>query len=425
MSKNRETPPEIPAPSVGAAWQEVGASFERFCLTAGLQALSTMMADDAAELCGPRYGHKDDKVGQRWGKTRGKVGFHGGAVSLERPRVRQQGGAEMMLPSWEAAQSEDLLGRWAMNLMLINVSTRRFGRAVRLPEGDVPASSGAGITKSAVSRRFVALSGAQMQSWMSADLSHLDLLVIQIDGIHIEQDLVLLAAVGIDGDGVKHPLGVLEGATENAAVVQALLDNLIDRGLDPAVCRLFIIDGAKALKKAIRRTFGAHTPIQRCQVHKGRNIMERLPKYLHASVRTALRQAWELDDVVKAERLIRNLAHRLEQLAPGVSATILEGMDELLTVVRLKLPAELRRSLACTNIIENMMGSIRRVCRNVKRWRDASMALRWTGTAMLEAAKGFRRLKAHKQLSVLRAALAELQKRHASNITLEPNAVAA
>ena len=144
-----------------------------------------------------------------------------------------------------------------------------------------------------------------------------------------------------------------------------------------------------------------------------------------ASVRTAPRQAWELDDAAQAERLIRNLAHRLEQLAPGVSATILEGLDELLTVVRLKLPAELRRSLACTNIIENMMGSIRRVCRNVKRWRDAPMALRWTGAAMLEAAKGFRRLKAHKQLPVLRAALAELQKRHASNKVLAPHAVAA
>jgi len=226
-----------------------------------------------------------------------------------------------------------------------------------------------------------------MKEWMGAELSKLDLLVIQIDGIHIQEELLLVAAVGIDGDGVKHPLGVLEGATENAAVVQALLDNLVERGLDPKVCRRFIIDGSKALRKSIRRTFGKHTPSKRCQVHKGRTIMARLPKQLHASVRRTLRQAWELDDAAKAEQLIRNLARRLEQMAPGVSATILEGMDELLTVVRLKLPPQLRRSLACTNIIENMMGSIRRVCRNVKRWHDAPMALRWTGAAMLEAAK--------------------------------------
>jgi putative transposase len=142
-------------------------------------------------------------------------------------------------------------------------------------------------------------------------------------------------------------------------------------------------------------------------------------------VRRTLRQAWELDDAVKAERLIRNLARRLEQMAPGVSATILEGMDELLTVVRLKLPLQLRRSLACTNIIENMMGSVRRVCRNVKRWRDAAMALRWTGAAMQEAAKGFRRLKAHKQLPVLRKALAALGEQNVIDTVLAPDAVAA
>src|SRR5271166_2783414 len=244
MGKSRETLSRVPEAAVGEAWQQVGASFERFCLTAGVSALSRMMEQDALDLCGPHYGHKDGKAGHRWGKTQGK----------------------MALPSWEAAQSEDLLGRWAMNLMLINVSTRRFGRAVRLPEGDIPAASGAGVSKSAVSRRFVALSAAQMLEWMAAELSQLDLLVIQIDGIHIANDLVLLAAVGIDGDGVKHPLGVLEGATENTAVVQALLDNLVERGLDPKVCRLFIIDGSKALRKAIRRTFGKHTPIQRCQV---------------------------------------------------------------------------------------------------------------------------------------------------------------
>jgi putative transposase len=425
MGKSRGTPDGTPEAAVAEAWQGVGASFERFCLTAGVSALSQMMEQDAIELCGPRYGHKDGKAGHRWGKTPGKIGFHGGKVALDRPRARARDGQELMLPSWEATQSEDLLGRWALNLMLINVSTRRFGRAVRLPEGDIPATAGAGTSKSAVSRRFVALSAAQLKEWMAAELSKLDLLVIQIDGIHMANDLVLLAAVGIDGEGVKHPLGVLEGATENAAVVQALLDNLVERGLDPKVCRLFIIDGSKALRKAIRRTFGKHTPIQRCQVHKGRNILERLPKHLHASVRRTLRQAWELDDATKAEQLIRNLARRLEQMAPGVSATILEGMDELLSVVRLKLPLQLRRSLACTNIIENMMGSIRRVCRNVKYWRDAPMALRWTGAAMQEAAKGFRRLKAHKQLPVLRQALAALQEQNNSSTALVPDAVAA
>jgi transposase-like protein len=145
---------------------------------------------------------------------------------------------------------------------------------------------------------------------------------------------------GCDGNGDKHPLGLVEGATENTTVVQALIDNLIERGLDPKVCRLFIIDGAKALSKVIRRTFGAHTPIQRCQIHKARNVIERLPKPLHASVRRALRQAWELDDAKKAERLLRNLARRLDQEGPGVAASILEGLGEMLTVNRLRAKAE-------------------------------------------------------------------------------------
>jgi putative transposase len=397
--------PTINTGAVGKAWDDVSVSFERFCLTAGVEALSAIMKKEVEELCGPRHARGEGRRGYRWGHTQGKIGFHGGKVDVERPRVRELGGQELVLPSWDHAVEEDWLGRWAMNLMLINVSTRRFRRAVRLPEGDIPAPAGAGTSKSAASRHFVALSSERMKSWMEADLSGLDLLVVQIDGIHITEHLVLVAAVGIDGEGIKHPLGLMEGATENASVVQALIDNLVERGVDPTRPRLFIIDGSKALSKAIRRTFGRHTPIQRCQIHKARNVMERLPPALHASVRRVLRQAWEMDDADKAEKLIRNLARRLEGEAPGVSRSLLEGLDEILTVVRLGLPSELRRSLACTNIIENMMGTVRRVSRNVKRWRSASMALRWTAAAMLEAKKGFRRLKAYKQLPKLRAAL--------------------
>src|SRR6266567_2213986 len=380
-------------PSLEVAWQGVESSFECFCLAAGIGALERMLCEDAEQLAGAPHSRSAGRVGHRWGLTKGKIGFHGGRVTVHRPRIRSYEGQEIQLPTWTAAQAEDWLGRWAMNLMLINVSTRKFRRAVRLAE------------------------------WMRSDLSKLDLLVIQIDGLHIGDDLVLVAALGIDSEGHKHPLGLIEGATENAAVVQALIDNLIERGLDPKVCRLFIIDGAKALSKVIRRTFGAHTPIQRCQLHKARNVIERLPKPVRASVRRALRQAWELDDAAKAERLLRNLARRFEHEAPAVASSILEGLDEMLTVNRLGLPAKLRRSLACTNSIENMMGTVRRVCRNVKRWRNAAMVLRWTAAAMMEAAKGFRRLKAYKHLPALKAALASLQLKHSP--TLEENVKAA
>src|ERR1700741_4255523 len=308
-------------PSLEMAWRDVDSSFERFCLTAGIRAIEQMLCEDAQRLAGAPNNRGGGRVGHRWGRTKGEIGFHG-------------------------------------------------------------------------------------------DLSKLDVLVIQIDGLHIGNDLVLVAALGIDGEGHKHPLALLEGATENDAVVQALIDNLIERGLDPKVCRLFIIDGAKALSKVIRRPFGAHTSIQRCQIHKARSVIERLPKPLHAAVRRALRQAWELDDADKAERLLRNLARRLDQEAPGVAASILEGLDEMLTVKRPGFAVKLRRSLAWTNSIENLMGTVRRVCRNVKRWRNAAMALRWTAAGMMEAAKGFRRLKAYKHLPVLRAALAAHQSKY-------------
>lgn len=424
MKKDSTLPTSPAAGAVDEALTEVQQSFERLCLAAGIETLEAMMEADVEAACGPRHGRIEKRTANRWGSTRGAIGFHGGKVGVKRPRVRGVDGREMALPSWDRATSEDWLGRWAMNLMLINVSTRRFGRAVRLPEGDVPAKHGSGLTKSAASRRFVALSSEKLDAFMNADLSTLDLLVIQIDGLHVSTDLVLLAAIGIDANGDKHPLALVEGATENTATVQALLDNLVERGLDPGVARLFIVDGAKALSKAIRATFGKTVAIQRCQIHKARNIMDRLPKELHATTRRALRQAWELDDADKAEKLIRNLARRLDQDRPGVAASILEGLDEILTVVRLKLPMELRRSLACTNIAENMMGTIRRVTRNVKRWRSGTMALRWVAAGMIEAAKGFRKLKAHRQLPLLRSALITRQERLAKS-TVAPASRAA
>ena len=205
----------------------------------------------------------------------------------------------------------------------MNVATRKFGRAVRLAEAGVPSETGSGLSKSAVSRRFKALTEARLAEWMASDLSQFDLLVIRIDGLHMTDKLLMIGAAGIDVEGHKHPLGVVEGATENTATVQALVDNLSERGLDPQVCRLFIVDGAKALTRAIRTTFGADIPIQRCQVHKARNITDRIDPKLHASVRHALKQAWKLDDADKAERLLRNLARSgsnwRRQACPGRS----------------------------------------------------------------------------------------------------------
>ena len=196
------------------ALANMSASFELFCLASGMEALGEMMDHDAQAICGPRHARGADRQAHRWGKTKGKIGFHGGKVEIERPRLRGFDGKEQPVPSWEAAVAEDWLGKWAMNQMLINVATRKFARSVRLPEGDVPAPAGAGLSKSAASRRFVALSAARMKEWMASDLSGLDLLVIQIDGIHMDEDLILVAAIGVDAKGDKHPLGLTEGATK-------------------------------------------------------------------------------------------------------------------------------------------------------------------------------------------------------------------
>ena len=391
-------------PLVIEGLEEFKGSFDRLCLQAGTAAIESMLAADAEQLCGKRYQRHAGRQGYRWGMIDSEVGWHGGKAAIRRPRVRQRGGAELELPSWTTIQKADLLSRWAFNQMLIGVATRKYARSVRLPDGDLAGQARRATTKSSVSRRFVALSTAKLKEWQAADLSALDLLVIQIDGLRVD-DHVLVAAIGIDGAGDKHVLAVALGATENTAVVKALLADLIERGLRPDIARLFIVDGAKALSRAVRDTFGHFALIQRCQVHKGRNIVERLEPSVHAGVKKVLRQAWDSPTAEQAERVLRNLARRLDHDAPGVSASILEGLDEMLTVIRIGLPDQLRRSLGCTNAIESLMAVLRTVCRNVKRWRDARMALRWTGTAMLEAEKSFRRLKAYKQLPILRAAL--------------------
>ena len=273
----------FPMPPLADAMDAVRLSVDRFCLLAGVEALAEMMEEDATTVCGARHRRHGNRRGYRWGHTQSEIGYHGGRVKVQRPRVRDHAGKEVGLESWQVLRDGNLLLEWALNLMVLNVSTRKYHRAVRLPEGDLAKARGDGTSKSAVSRRFVALSRKKMKAWLASDLSELDLLVIQIDGLHVG-DHVLVAAIGVDGNGDKHVLAVVEGATENTVVVQALLDNLLARGLDPTLPRLFIVDGAKALSKAIRNTFGVAAAIQRCQVHKGRNIIERLPLHLHASV---------------------------------------------------------------------------------------------------------------------------------------------
>lgn len=240
---------------------------------------------------------------------------------------------------------------------------------------------------------------------MCSDLWELDLLMIPIDRIHLGEDLMMVGTVGVDLSGQKHSLGVVEGAAENAAVFPALLENLIERGLDPNLCRLIVVDAAKALSKAIRHTFRPTPRSSTARFTRHAISPSAYPNRCMQVSAATLRHAGELDDAPKAECLLRHLAQRLDPQAPGVSGSILEGLDEILTVTRLGLPPELRRSPACTNMIESMNSVVRQVCRNVTPWRNVPMALGLTGAVMLEAKKGFRRLKAHRHLPQLTAAL--------------------
>jgi putative transposase len=249
-----------------------------------------------------------------------------------------------------------------------------------------------GTSKSSVSRRFVARTQAQLDAWQTAPLDGLDLVALILDGVHIG-DHCLIVALGITADGRKHALGVWEGATENAAACRGLLTNLQSRGLRTDRSLLVILDGALALHKAVRTVFGEAALIQRCQVHKCRNVLEHLPQRQRPWVHAVLRRAYQAADSKTATRLLTDLAKRLEQEYPSAAASVREGLDETLTVLTLHLSTRLQGSLATTNAAESLISRTRHVKRNVKRWRGGQMMLRWVAAGILEAAKGFRRLK--------------------------------
>jgi len=294
----------------------------------------------------------------------------------------------VQLPSWTKFGAEDPLDERAVEQMLVGVTTRRYQRSLEPLPADLPSR---GTSKSAVSRRFVAATERQMAEWLGRDLGALDLGVLMIDGVYIDER-VLLVALGIDADGKKHVLGVREGATENAAACTAMLADLRERGLDTDRPILVVVDGSKALPKAVRNVFGERAIVQRCQAHKTRNVVDQLPEEMKPSVRQALRDAYAASDADRARTMLTNLVRRLRDEHPGAASSLEEGLDETLSVKRLRLPKKLERQLSTTNAIENLMGAVRRLSRRVKRWRDGKMILRWTVAAVADAATRFRKV---------------------------------
>jgi putative transposase len=379
---------------------DMRADLMELAVASGLKVLTTMLEADRTAICGPRYAHEPERAASRAGTVTSEVVLGGRKVQIRRPRVRADG-EEVALPTFQAFADTDPLNRRVVEQMLIGVATRQYGRSLEPTGAEVRVR---GTSKSAVSRRFVVKTAAQLQAWRSTALEAIDLVALLIDGVHIGDHCIVIA-LGIDHTGCKHALGLWDGSTENATVCQSLLADLQSRGLRTDRSLLVILDGSKALHKAATQTFGTAALIHRCQVHKLRNILEHLPEGQRAWVRAIVARAYRQTDVAIARRLLQDLARRLEDRYPSAAGSVREGLDETLTVLTLGLSDRLRQSLATTNAIESLISRTRHVKRNVKRWRGGQMVLRWTAAAILEAVKGFRRLKGHKDMPKLVAAL--------------------
>jgi putative transposase len=397
---------------VFAAMRDARATLHDAVVTAGMSVLSAMLEDDRVRLCGVRYAHDPHRHASRAGHAEGELAMGGRLVRVRRPRVRGADGREVALETWERFAEADPLTPRAVEQMVLGVSTRNYARSIESAPLHVPTR---GTSKSAVSRRFVAATREKLSDMMSRDLSGLAICATMIDGIHMGEHLVL-AALGIDEGGEKHVLGLYEGATENETVCTALISDLTSRGLRTDRSMLFVIDGSKGLSKAIRAVYGTHAIIQRCQVHKRRNVLDHLPEEMRKSIGRTISTAYKCDDAARAKRLLEALARQLERKHPSAAASLREGLDETLTVMRFGLPQGLMRTLATTNPIEFLNSRIRKTTHNVTRW-DGTMVLRWVALALDEASKTFRRLRGHQGMPKLVAAL------RAHDVQLEPKTV--
>lgn len=370
----------------------------------GLGVMAELLEEEVTEVVGPKGKHDPDRSAVRHGHEPGEVTLGGRRVQVQRPRVRSADGREeVALAAYQHFADRDPLTRLVLEQMLAGVSTRRFKRT-REPVGDEVEAGARSISKSAVSREFVARTKENLDALMSRRLDDVRLAVMMIDGIDLK-GRTNVVALGISTEGVKIPLGLWDGSTENATVATALLSDLVDRGLDPEQGILFCIDGAKALRKAIRTVFGERAVVQRCARHKERNVLDHLPERDRPTVKRRLRKAWAETDHRRALDQLHILADELDRSHPGAAASLREGLDETLTLTRLGIRGTLKKTLESTNPCESMIECVRRTSRNVKHWQNGDMCLRWTAAGMLEAERQFRRIVGYADLAKLVTAI--------------------
>jgi putative transposase len=392
----REMLVEVPLPMV-EVWEELQAEVEQLTGQAGLRIISAILENEVTRRVGPSHQPGPESGAVRWGRQPGYVVFGGRKVAIERPRVRTRKGQEVELDSYTRLQHDGRRQRAVREGIVAGLTSRNYRRAVQ------SVVEGYGIEKSSVSREFVAASAAQLQELCEKEQEGLDLVAILIDGIHLGKQ-VLVVALGIASSGRKQVLGLWQGATENTTVVKELLEDLVARGLNPDRRYWFVIDGAKALRAGIERVFGERAEVQRCQIHKRRNVKEHLPKSAQDTDRR-IRNAYAMTEYAAAKAELEKIFRQLERINPSAARSLEEGLEETLTVHRLGVGKLLRQTLASTNPIESCFSIVEKVARNVKRWRAGDHALRWTATGLLEAEKKFRKVKGYRELEILQRKL--------------------
>jgi transposase-like protein len=373
-----------------------------FVHQAGLVALNEVLEADVERLAGPKGKHAVGRTHNRWGSTHGSLSLGGRRVSLKRPRVRSTDGLEAPLGAWDELAQVDPMPERVVEQILLGVSTRGYERSLEPLPPTVPTR---GTSKSAVGRQLVARTIEKAREYLARKLNDVNLVALFLDGIEVAGHTVVVA-LGVALDGAKVPLGLWVGSTENHQLCTALLHDLIERGLRLDERVLCVIDGGKGIRKALEDVLGERAVIQRCQLHKLRNVLSYLPDARHPYVRQAMREAYRSESATLARKRLQQLVSWLESNGEeAAAASLREGMEETLTVLKLGLGRTLTRSFSTTNAIENMNSTIRRVVRNVKRWRGAPMAKRWVALGIAEAHKKFRRIKGHREMPVLVTAL--------------------
>jgi putative transposase len=405
-----------------ALGQLVGAAKEgllALSVSVGLGVVSELLEEEVDELVGPKGRWNRERTAVRHGHEDGEVTLGGRRVQVKRPRARTADGeSEVPLSTYDHFASRDQLEAVVLERMLAGVSTRKYRRAQE-PVGEEIAASERSTSKSSVSRAFVERTRAALWALMSRPLRDMRLAVMMLDGIELH-GRTNIVALGITTEGDKLALGLWEGSTENATVAAALLSDLVDRGLDVEQGMLFIIDGSKALRKAVRQVFGDDGPVQRCVRHKERNVVEHLPERDREAVKTRLRRAWADDDHERALEQLTRLATELDRAHPGAAASLREGLEETLTVTRLGITGKLKLTLQSTNPIESMISTVRVIHRNVKHWNSGEMCLRWTAAGMLEAETRFRKVAGYRGLANIAIAIEHDLLRRRQSVTPTP-----